>query len=226
VTTLDDITSPEASRIAGRLLVVPLGATEQHGPHLSLTTDTVIAVGLANALARELPDDVVVAPPLAYGASGEHQSFAGTLSIGCDVMHQLLVELCRSATCTWPGVLLLCAHGGNVASVTHSVRILRSESRDIHGWFPPWKGDAHAGHVETSVMLALASDRVSAGLAAVGETASLPSLMPRLRAAGVRSVSANGVLGDATTATCTAGRSLVDQAVADLVDHVRAWRDG
>ena len=100
-----------------RVLLVPLGATEQHGPHLPLTTDTDIAVALAQRLAAALPDTVVVAPAVPYGSSGEHEGFAGTLSIGQAATEHLLVELGRSATRTWPRVMLVCAHGGNAAPV-------------------------------------------------------------------------------------------------------------
>ena len=63
------------------LLLVPLGAVEQHGHHLPLTTDTVIACAVADAAATSL-DGALLAPALAYGASGEHEGFAGTISIG------------------------------------------------------------------------------------------------------------------------------------------------
>ena len=61
------------------------GSTEQHGPHLPLSTDTDIALALADALAARRPD-VVVAPALPYGASGEHAGFPGTLSIGHEAL--------------------------------------------------------------------------------------------------------------------------------------------
>ena len=70
---------------AGGTLVVPLGATEQHGPHLPLGTDTLIATAVAAALVERVPD-ADLAPAIAIGASGEHTGFAGTLSIGTDAL--------------------------------------------------------------------------------------------------------------------------------------------
>ena len=93
-----------SSAVGGDLLVVPLGATEQHGPHLPLGTDTVIASALAHGV------DAVVAPALPYGSSGEHAGFAGTLSLGA-ATELALVELGRSAS--FARVLFVCAHGGN-----------------------------------------------------------------------------------------------------------------
>ena len=96
--------------VTASVVAVPLGATEQHGPHLPLGTDTTIACALAAGLA-EARDDVVVAPPLPYGSSGEHAGFPGTLSIGRAALELVLVELARS----WDGpMLFVCAHGGNV----------------------------------------------------------------------------------------------------------------
>jgi mycofactocin precursor peptide peptidase len=83
-----------SSDLLGRIelrLVIPLGATEQHGPHLPLETDTVIAGGIALALAA-VRADVIVAPPLAYGSSGEHAGFPGTLSIGQSALEEVVVE--------------------------------------------------------------------------------------------------------------------------------------
>jgi len=78
-TDLADLTSPQAGARAraGALLAVPLGSTEQHGPHLPLATDTDIAVALCRRLAAAR-DDVLIAPTVAYGSSGEHAGFPGT----------------------------------------------------------------------------------------------------------------------------------------------------
>ena len=73
---LADQTWPETG--VGRLVLVPVGSIEQHGPHLPLDTDTAIAVAVSNAVAARLGGDVLIAPPVSYGSSGEHQSFAGT----------------------------------------------------------------------------------------------------------------------------------------------------
>src|SRR4030081_1452778 len=96
---LATLTWRQAHALASRgpLLAVPLGSTEQHGPHLPLDTDTRIATALAAGLARRR-DDGVVAPALPYGASGEHAGFPGTLSVGTPALELLLVELVRSAS--------------------------------------------------------------------------------------------------------------------------------
>jgi len=222
-TSLGTQSWPLIAERAHRMLVVPVGATEQHGPHLPLTTDTEIACGLAARLAAALPDSVVVAPPVPYGSSGEHQGFAGSLSIGQAATESLVVELVRSATCTWSRVLLVTTHGGNAEPVLRAVRRLRQEGRDVRAWAPSWGGDAHAGHVETSVMLALAPERVDVARAAPGAVAPLAELVGVLRRDGVAAVSPNGILGDATTASTSAGRQLLDVAVQDLIDLVAAW---
>jgi mycofactocin precursor peptide peptidase len=91
---------PEAAARAHRAVVVPLGSLEQHGPHLPLDTDTRIAVAVAAGIAADR-DGVGVAPLLAFGASGEHAGFPGTLSIGTAALTELLVELGRDANRLW-----------------------------------------------------------------------------------------------------------------------------
>ncbi len=203
-----------SSAVAGDLLVVPLGATEQHGPHLPLGTDTIIAAALASGL------DAVVAPALPYGSSGEHAGFPGTLSIGREALEHLLVELARSSSCA--RVLFVCAHGGNAEPLTSAVRKLRAEGRDVRAWSPRWDGDAHAGRTETSLMLALAPELVGASRYR-GNVTPLAELMPRLREEGVRAVSPNGILGDPRGASAEEGHAMLAEARADLAATVEAW---
>jgi mycofactocin system creatininase family protein len=202
---LDELTSADVS---GDLLVVPLGATEQHGPHLPLGTDTIISSALASSVR-----DAVIAPALPYGSSGEHAGFPGTLSIGQAALSHVLVELVRSSH--FARVLFVSAHGGNAEPLAAAVRELRSEGREVLTWSPRWKGDAHAGRIETSLMLALAPELVGPARVA-GNVTPLVELMPRLRSDGVRAVSPNGVLGDPSGASAEEGRSLLDAAIADL----------
>jgi creatinine amidohydrolase len=207
---------------APRLLAVPLGATEQHGPHLPLDTDTEIATALAEGAAAAL-GDIAVAPALPYGSSGEHAGFPGTLSIGLEATELVLVELARSATETVQRVLFVCAHGGNAAALERAVAKLREEGRDVRAWSPSWGGDAHAGRTETSLMLALAPGLVHLTQAAPGNVDPVEELLPELVAAGVRGVSENGVLGDPEGASAAEGAELLALGVADLLARIRAW---
>ncbi|MFR9750054.1 mycofactocin biosynthesis peptidyl-dipeptidase MftE [Nocardia sp. 004] len=221
---LADLTWPEAGEraAAGAILAVAVGATEQHGPHLPLSTDTDIAAALCARLAAARAD-VLVAPAISYGASGEHAGFPGTLSIGQRALELLVVELCRSATDTFDRILLVNWHGGNIEPLRRAQDLLRAESRDVRLHLPCFDGDPHAGRAETGLQLALAPDRVRSALAVAGNTRPLAELLPRLRAGGVRAVSANGVLGDPAGATAAAGATLLDQLSADLLDRTRLW---
>ena len=217
-----DLASLTSVEVAGRLLVVPVGSTEQHGPHLPLSTDTDVAVALARRLAARV-EGALVAPAVPYGSSGEHGGFPGTLSIGAAATELVLVELGRSALPdTVPRMLLLSAHGGNADAVAAAVRRLRSEGRDVRAWSPHWDGDAHAGRTETSVQLALDPTRVRPCTGA-GNTAPLAELLPALRAGGVRSVSPTGELGDPTGSSVAEGAALLDAATTDLVAFVERW---
>ena len=221
MTRLADATWPE---LAGRpLLVVPLGSVEQHGPHLPLATDTAVAGAVAEAAADRL-DGALLAPALTYGASGEHEDFPGTISIGTEALTALLVEYGRSAG-RWAGRLLVVnGHGGNLTALRAAVPLLRAEGRDV-AWFPCGVpgGDAHAGRTETSLVLHVEPGLVREELAAAGETAPIGELLPRLRAEGVRAVSPDGVLGDPTGASAAEGAELLAALGDRLAAAVTGW---
>lgn len=210
------------------LIAVPVGSCEQHGPHLPLDTDTRVAVALAEGLAQAFdggdgPGEILVAPPIAIGASGEHQGFPGTLSIGNDVMESVIIELVRSAD--WSGgVVLVNGHGGNAQAVQRAAQRMADEGRRVMAWWPEVRnGDAHAGITETSLMLALAPHLVRTDLMEAGRTEPVGQLIDELRHGGVRAVSPNGVLGDPTGATASHGRALLTRLVVDLVATVDEW---
>ncbi len=218
-------TEVAALAAAGAVLVVPVGATEQHGPHLPVTTDADLAEALVGAAAEADPL-LVAAPVVAFGSSGEHQGFAGTLSVGREVTEALLVELGRSAADQFAHVVLACTHGGNAVPLTRAVARLAAEGRPVTAWSPRFDGDLHAGRTETSLMLAVAPDRVRLGDAVAGDTRPIGTLLPLLERGGVRSVSRSGVLGDPTGSTAAHGRALLQAAVDDLLATVAALRDG
>lgn len=195
-------------------LLLPLGATEQHGPHLPLATDTLIAAALAETVAGRR-DDIAVAPALPYGSSGEHAGFPGTLSLGQAALELAVVELVRSAD-DFSEAVLLSWHGGNAEPLTRAAGRLRHEGRRVRIWEPAIPGgDAHAGRVETSLMLAIAPELVG-DQRPVGATTPLHELLPALRRHGVRGVSPTGVLGNARGASREEGEALLAGIAADL----------
>ncbi|CAM3838350.1 mycofactocin biosynthesis peptidyl-dipeptidase MftE [Tsukamurella ocularis] len=218
---------------AGATLVVPVGSVEQHGPHLPLDTDTRVAAVIGRRAVERLaaapgPDGaVVLAPALPYGASGEHEDFPGTVSIGTAALKIVLVELGRSASRWAARIAFVNGHGGNLDALRAAVALLRSEGRDA-AWFPcvfPG-GDAHAGETETSVLLAEEPAAVRADRIAPGETAPIGVLIDRLRTEGVAAITPTGVLGDPTTATAERGAALLDGAVDRLVGALGRWTVG
>ena len=216
--TAHDLGSMAWTDVGSPILVVPVGSCEQHGPHLPLATDTIIAAALARALA-DRRSDCVVAPALTIGASGEHDGFAGTLSIGNAAMADVVIELARSAG--WArAVVFVNGHGGNAAAMTRAAQTLDRESRKILVWWPRVAGgDPHAGHVETSLMLALAPDAVRLDRAVAGP---VPEIAELVRS-GVLASSPSGVLGDPTTASRKDGERLLAILVGQLTEAVERW---
>jgi mycofactocin system creatininase family protein len=221
MTGLEGSAWPELALLArsGATLLIPVGSTEQHGPHLPVTTDTDIAVAIAAAAAsrrRGLP----VAPALAYGSSGEHQGFAGTLSIGQGATEGVLLELGRSASRDFAHTIVVSTHGGNSEPVGRAMARLRAEGHPVRSWSPTWPGDLHAGRTETSLMLAIAPERVHLDRAEAGDRRPAATVLPVLRQHGVGAVSANGVLGDPAGANAEEGTALLSRAVDELLAAV------
>lgn len=209
-------------------LVVPIGSTEQHGPHLPLDTDTRIAAAVADALVSRLRAGAapqwLIAPAVGYGASGEHEGFAGTISIGTTVLAELLTEFARSA-CRWASrVVFVNGHGGNVEALRRAATLLRYEGRDV-AWCSctSRNADAHAGHTETSVLLHIAPGMVRQDERVPGNRAPLSELMPEMRRGGVAAVSSLGILGDPTTATAAEGSRIFAEMVDACEVRVRRW---
>jgi creatinine amidohydrolase len=170
----DALTRDELAALApDALLVLPVGSTEQHGPHLSTGTDALLATAIAEraAAVASRPETILLAPTLSYGASAHHLPFGGTLSLDVSTLQLVLRDLLASAASAGcRRVFLLNGHGGNAAACAIAVAEASREHglvaatalpgelvdpEDVEG---PVRG--HAGSFETSLVLTLDPDRV------------------------------------------------------------------
>jgi creatinine amidohydrolase len=170
----DQLTSPNFAALKKRTpVVLPISATEQHGPHLPLATDRMIVEHFCQRLHETIPDDVLILPTIAVGCSEHHLSFSGSLSVRHDTLTRQLKDLCTSVLRHgFRNILILNSHGGNQGAgqvflesfgFRHSQcrlvfaswwRIAAEEIRSFNeGGFG---GVGHAGEFETSLMLLIA----------------------------------------------------------------------
>lgn len=221
------------------IFVVPVGAIEQHGPHLPIGTDLLIAEACAEAVVGERGDalDLWLLPPLAYTKSNEHAWNAGTIWLGPQTMLAVLDDIGRSlATTRARKVAFVNGHGGNTALLNVACRELRLHHRLLtfllHPAVPPDHGGLsapeeggmgiHGGKDETAVILHLRPDLVDMSQA----RANLPRALAtndKVRFGGVVSFGwlsddfgPSGVIGDPTGATAELGADLFATAVRVL----------
>ena len=230
---------------ARTVAVLPLGATEQHGPHLPLSVDTDLVNGVVHAALTHLTlaDPVLVLPTQQVSLSTEHTAFAGTLTLSPQTAIALLCEL--GACVARAGVkklLLFNAHGGNVGLMDVVARELRAQ----HGllvysssWYnlplteeamAPFDANerrfgVHAGDMETSMMLALSPERVRMRLAqnfvsTSQERAARYPVLGNGQSAKLgwhmQDYNPHGAAGNATAASADKGRALVASAGEQL----------
>jgi creatinine amidohydrolase len=215
-----------------KILLLPLGSFEQHGPHLPLDTDTIIIDSVVTQAMRDSQInsyEFMIAPTIAISASDEHAGFPGTLSTGTEALVQSVVAICRSAS--WSlGVCIINGHGGNADALPRISSALTYEKITHSIWsLPSYDGaDMHAGHTETSVMLHIAPNKVHADRIERGTVGDASALVAQMRTSGVAGVSGNGVLGDPTTATSEHGIAVMNLYSSSLASHLATisneWR--
>lgn len=162
---LERMTWPQAKAAFKRtsFVIVPTGSNEQHGPHLPLGTDFLVARELARRIGERA--NVIVTPTLAIGFAQYHAVFPGTLSISEDTLAKVYIDVCRNllrygAT----HILFMNGHGGNKVALRQCGEWLREQCvpSAIASWWemthvvnPEWMALGHADYVETSMILAL-----------------------------------------------------------------------
>lgn len=226
------------------IAVLPLGAHEQHGPHLPFDTDTLIAKGVVDRLIDRLPATLPVTflPVEPVGYSIEHLGVAGTLSLNFDEAINRWLGIAESLHAMGIGkFVMLNAHGGNsplMTIVATEARVRFNMLAVATSWTrfsvpdgiisPPAKAiDIHGGLIETSVMLALDPDKVDMVRAKdfPSRQTDFAARFRHLRAYGphafgwkMSDLNPDGVAGNAAAATAEAGHRLLDHAVSGLLE--------
>jgi len=241
---LAEMTWPEARARLKEIDValLPVGAIEQHGPHLPLDTDAWDAEHLARRVAEECaPPRPLVLPLVPYGVSYAHEDFAGTLSVSPEALSRYVYEIGMSAARHGiTKLVILNGHGGNIPTLQFAAQMINKEAhiftcvdtgetsdRDV-AELVVTRGDVHAGEIETSTSLATRPELVRMERA----RKFVPSFVSQYMDFGASRrvewfshtarISPSGVLGDPTQASREKGRRIWDLMIRHLVEFVRA----
>jgi len=228
------------------VIIQPIGAIEQHGPHLPLVVDAAISLGVLGEALKQLEVAIpaYALPPLYYGKSNEHWHFPGTITLSAQTLMAVLMEVATSVyRAGFRKLVLMNSHGGQPQILEIVARDLHQQYEDfmvfpLFTWRVPnvtaalldvreLEQGIHAGDAETSLMLALLPDQVRLDRAVAEyppELApdSLLSLEGKLPFAWTtRDVSRSGVIGDPTTATSTKGDRILASLAAGWTQVLR-----
>lgn len=249
-----EMTWMEISRVSRNTLVVlPLGSTEQHGPHLPVSTDALIVTALANALEKRC--NILLSPTQWLGHSPHHLSFGGTISLDHELYAHMLVQTAKCfAQMGFERLLFLNGHGGNRLPLGMALQRLKQDVPGLFAcsceyWQPassklaklresPLGGMGHACELETSLCLYLAPEKVRQDLIADGgKLAASPyfrgeMFQSQLVAAvsDFADLTENGVYGMPSIASATKGKCFFDvilngleYLVDDLYTYGSPW---
>lgn len=249
-----DLTGPEFKDLdtENTIAILPVGATEQHGPHLPLSVDTDLAEAVLSRAAEQAEADLTVLqlPTQAIGRSVEHDGFPGTLSLSASTLQALWMDIGRGVVAAGVRKLVLFnGHGGNISTMDIVARDLRAECGlwVAHtSWFALAEAgqslDAaelthgiHGGALETSAMLAVRPDVVrkenlrdfpSKGQA-WAEQYEWVGVGGKPVKLGwlMRDLNPDGAAGDAGAASTEIGRDLIDRAARNFAAFLSEFRD-
>jgi creatinine amidohydrolase len=246
---LEHLTWPEVELAITRgttTVVVPVGAIEQHGPHLPLSVDAELGAALGWRVARNL-GDALVAPTIRVGCSEHHMAFAGTISLEIETLEAVCRDYCRSlARHGFTDICLLPSHGGNFAPLREMVPRLQEAVEtideacwvgaytDLLGLVGVWRlvveeelglgarVGGHADIAEASQMLHVRPELVRAARAEPGRVGELDAtLAEQVFEKGLRAITANGILGDPRGMDAEVGERILEAVARVIAESFR-----
>lgn len=208
---------------SGKKIIIPLGSIEQHGPHLPISTDTIIAEYLANQLTKKISSYAL--PGIPYGVSFEHRPFFN-ISINNDVLSELLSQVCISlGENGFNQIIILNGHRGNMGVLQYIPQIVERNNPKvnvfgINYWHLIEREFDHGGFVETSLMLAIEPKLVQMQMAKRGYSNKKrlhSTYTTFLSNTSSFKITRNGVLGDPRKATKEEGKKIISITMKNLV---------
>jgi len=230
-----------------RVILIPTGSIEQHGPHMPLNTDIFIATAFCMEAGKKKPSDVLVMPPISYGFNQHHMDFPGTISIEGEAFIEYILGVTKSlARHGFQKILLINGHGSNSPFLDIVARRTIIETKALCGTFMPYaligdvikdiaecKWNSHADEIETSLLLYLRPDLVKMEKAkreigfpitkfhwrSIIERAPLTMMDIWSR------ISESGIAGDPTLATPEKGKQIFEKGVEKLLELIQEFKE-
>ena len=241
---LDHMTSPQVAKAIEdgfRTVLLAVGSTEQHGPHLPLGTDSLIGDTLMERIAKRL-GKTLVAPTIRVGVSEHHMTFCGSMTLREEVLEEVIVDYCRSlARHGFQTIIVIPTHGGNKKTVGRAGERLKREAIsarviahpddtafvaamvEVGQKYDRTPGEVggHAGHLETSMILADFPELVDMERAVRGKVDMGYDAEEQLHECGMHTLSPVGILGDATGSTAEAGKDYIESLLNAIVAQIQ-----
>lgn len=208
------MTDPELRAAAVKNAILPVGSMEQHGPHLPVSTDVLIAEHVAKRIAPLV--GATVMPAIAYGVSFEHRPLFNA-SVRKSTLAATVRDVCASlAGQGFVQIIVLNGHHGNIPALKNAAS---SSVHVLHYWRYMKQELGHAGEAETSLMLAIAPELVDMNKAVAGARKPAKSASTSRPGSFIR-VTGNGVWGDPRKATAEKGNRLLEEITKNLAKAI------
>lgn len=240
---LEDLSSTEVNQAIENgidTILIIIGSIEQHGSHLPLSTDSLIAEEIGLEIVKKL-GNALLAPIIKVGVSEYHMDFAGTISIREETLSDILIDYCKCLIKHgFKNIVMLSTHSGNCRAIDNTVHRLKCETNkakfigfaDLMGYFDPlfkaaahfglspFVAGTHAGEAETSMILAINPELVEMSRAKTGYMGDFNLARTLIMRKGTKFISENGIFGDPTQASKDHGRAYLSSLVNYFINYI------